>query len=315
MTRNSGSQSLINQGVSIVLGTYNRKKFLQLTIDSVRKEIASLKFPCEIIVIDGGSTDGTLGWLLKQKDIITIIQHNHGAWQGKKIQRRSWGYFMNLGFKCAQYKYICMLSDDCLVVPGAIRNGYNLFEEELTKGSNTGGVAFYWRNWPDQELYWVGLTLDGKMTINHGMYLNKALQEVGYLDENFHFYFADGDLCLKIWSKGYKIIDSGNSYIEHYSHANIAVRNSNIQQQNEDWAHYLQKWQNIFYDPEQADTGNNIKKEFFDPDKTYRKFKSLHFLNIRHHIVYHAQKYFPRKLISVIKSIFNKTKKHVNIRK
>ena len=31
----------------------------------------------EIIVIDGGSTDGTCDWLAKQRDILTIIQPNY----------------------------------------------------------------------------------------------------------------------------------------------------------------------------------------------------------------------------------------------
>lgn len=62
--------------ISIVLGSYNRLEFIKLAIKSIRNEIINLN--SEIIVIDGGSTDVTLNWLLKQKDIITIIQHNRG---------------------------------------------------------------------------------------------------------------------------------------------------------------------------------------------------------------------------------------------
>ena len=63
--------------ISAVLGTYNRLKFLKLTIDSIRKELEDIQH--EIIVVDGGSTDGTLKWLFKQKDIISIIQNYKGA--------------------------------------------------------------------------------------------------------------------------------------------------------------------------------------------------------------------------------------------
>lgn len=260
-----------NSGISIILGTYNRKKFIQLTIDSIRDEIARSDFPCEIIVVDGGSTDGTLPWLSEQGDIITIIQHNRGTWRGKKIQRRSWGYFMNLGFKCAQYKYICMLSDDCLVVPNAIVNGYNLFEEKNKKGENIGAVAFYWRNWPDDEKFHVKCTIKDKMMVNHGLFLSEAIRSVNYIDEDsYKFYCADGDLALKLWNSGYIIIDSKNSLIEHYSHANIGVRESNTNYFKDDLKAKINKWNGVFYPLNSDLNGSEIKLDTL-VDKEFAK--------------------------------------------
>jgi len=260
--------------ISVVLGTYNRLSFLKLTIESIRAGLENLSR--EIFVIDGGSTDGTTQWLIKQKDIVTMVQHNRGKWNGKPIERRSWGYFMNLGFRSAQGKYVCMLSDDCLVVPGAIINGYNLFEEELAKGKKVGAVAFYWRNWPEQEKYWVGITLGNKMFVNHGMYLKRVLEDVNYIDEEtYHFYHADGDLCLKLWQNGYECIDSPNSYVEHYSHANKQVRTSNLDKQKKDWNNYLNKWKGIFYDDKLNNIGGWLEKEFDDNSKSYKKFESI----------------------------------------
>ncbi len=261
--------------VSIVLGTYNRLSFLKLAIDSIRKELKDVKH--EIIVVDGGSNDGTMNWLCRQKDIISIIQHNRGTWNGKKIERRSWGYFMNLGFRAAGGKYICMLSDDCLVIPGAIKNGVALFEKKLSAGEKTGAVAFYWRNFPEQKKYWVGLTLGNKIFVNHGLYLKKALEEVSFIDdETCAFYFADGDLCLKLWQNGYTCIDSPESFIEHYSHANLEVRNSNSEKVKADWKNYLSKWENIFYDPKLKNIGSWIEKEFYDKTETHKTFLEQH---------------------------------------
>ncbi len=255
--------------VSIVLGSYNRKAFLKSTIKSVREN--KISYDYEIIVIDGGSDDGSLEWLLKQKDIITIIQYNRGTFQGKEIKRKSWGYFMNLGFKCAKGEYILMISDDCLILPESINNGIKHFDNLRSLGKKIGALAFYWRNWPEQIEYMVGLTFN-KIFVNHGLYLKAALEEIGYIDEEYYiFYHADGDLCLRLYDKGYEVLASENSYIEHYSHANLKVRKSNFLLQSEDWEKYLLRWKNIINSSSEIII-HKIDKHYEDQSKTYRKF-------------------------------------------
>ena len=90
--------------ISIVLATYNRFNFLRKCIQTLRNELHNIEN--EIIIIDGGSTDGTLDWLIKQKDITTIIQYNSGIFNKKIIEKKSWGYFMNTAFKACHNEYI-----------------------------------------------------------------------------------------------------------------------------------------------------------------------------------------------------------------
>lgn len=258
-------------GISVVLGSYNRHAFLKAAIESVRTN--GISVPYEIIVVDGGSTDGSINYLAKQRDVITIIQHNRGTWRGKPIERKSWGYFMNLGFKCAQGKYILMISDDSLVVSGSIMKGYDLAENLLAQGRKIGAVAFYWRNWPDQDEYWVGLTLGDKMFVNHGMYLREAIERVGWIDEvHYNFYHADGDLCLKLWQKGYEVVDCPEAFVEHFSHANNPVRKSNLERQKSDWSTYLDRWTGIYYDPEKQNIGDWNVLAFKDQHHTTLRF-------------------------------------------
>lgn len=230
--------------VSVVIGTYNRLRFLKATLESVRDELCDLRH--EIIVVDGGSTDGTLPWLVEQKDTISIVQHNRGEWRGRPIERRSWGYFMNLGFKCAQADAICMLSDDCVVVPRAIRNGLLVFRAHVNGGERVGGVAFYWRNWPTEQDFRVGFTWGGKMFVNHGLYSREALEAVGYVDESsFGFYHADGDLGLRMWEDDLICIDSPHSFVEHYADATPLVRSGNLAGQRADWKTYEGRWSHL----------------------------------------------------------------------
>lgn len=234
--------------ISMVIGSFNRCKLLQLCIEAVRTELENEDY--EIIVVDGGSTDGTVEWLTAQKDIITIIQHNRGEWRGKALKRKPWAYFMNLAFKCASGKYVCMLSDDSLIVPGAITNGLDLFDEMLDQGVKLGGVAFYFRDYPLRKKYAVAVNV-GNLYVNHGLYLKAAMEEVGYCDEDYHFYFSDTDFVLKMKAAGYKFIPSKTSFVEHYFEATPEIRASNNDDRKEqDRRRLIEKWAGVAYPKE-----------------------------------------------------------------
>jgi GT2 family glycosyltransferase len=221
----------------VVIGTLNRRWYLKRALASVRAEMS---FPeAEIIVVDGGSDDGSLRWLVKQEDVTTIVQHNRGRTGEDGGPRRSWGYFMNLGFRSASAPYICMLSDDCLVVPGAIRNGLQRFGES----DDVGAVAFWWRNWPVNSGYCVGHTFGDNLFVNHGMFRREALAEIGFADEEeFGFYHGDGDLALRLREAGWACTDSPSSFVEHFANANVSQRRVNEDTERRDWAAFERRW-------------------------------------------------------------------------
>jgi GT2 family glycosyltransferase len=266
-----------NIEISIILGTYNRISYLNKLITNIRNQNISVKY--EIIIIDGGSNDGTIDWLKGQKDVITIIQHNRGKKpDGSVIKRQSWGYFMNLGFKIAQGKYLLLLSDDCLLVPDAINNGYSQFERLLNQGKNIGGLAFYWRDWPEKKNYYVIKLFDRKLLmVNHGLFLRNAVEEVGWIEENdYDFYCADSDLACKLWDAGFIILPSENSFVEHFSHANMKVRKSNLISKTKDFSTLYRKWEGKFYTKGGSEGElSYIKHE--DTFNTYKKFPKYYY--------------------------------------
>ena len=204
----------------------------------------------EIIAVDGGSDDGSISWLARQKDIISIIQHNRGKWNGDIVQQRSWGYFMNLAFKCAQGKYICMISDDSLLVPSSLRNGIEAFESMLATGKKIGALAFYWRNWPTYSRYFV-IKVKKQSYLNHGLFLREALKKVGYINEDdYYFYCADIDLTFRLRAAGYGVEATSRALVEHSQHVNRKVRQANKGKNKERLAHdemALQRNWNSFF--------------------------------------------------------------------
>jgi glycosyltransferase involved in cell wall biosynthesis len=264
--------------VSVVLGSYNRRAFLEAALESVRNN--GMDFRYEIIVVDGGSIDGSIKYLARQKDVITIIQHNRGEFRGRKLDRRNWGYFMNLGFKITQGKYILMVSDDSLVVPGSVKNGVEEFENRLAKGEKIGALAFYWRNTPQIKRYSV-MKYCERVFVNHGLYLRSAVEETGWIDEiNYKFYAADIDLCLRMDQCGHKTESCKTAIVEHYALDEETVREGNLAEAktNNDVGHLISRWSKAYGYPDNTDFEQLVSFDYLDyvdPHQTVRKFPKV----------------------------------------
>jgi len=113
--------------ISIVSGTYNRLSHLRGMIESVRAQIPR-HIDYEIVIVDGGSTDGTIDWLRKQSDVRLL---EHGALRGA-IKA-----FCD-GAEIARGDYVVMANDDIEFHPLSLMRAVAYLETHRT----CGGVAF-----------------------------------------------------------------------------------------------------------------------------------------------------------------------------
>ncbi len=95
--------------VSVIIPTYNRADYIVETLETV---LAQTHAPCEIIIVDNGSTDDTLDRLEPYADVVRIIQEAQNGMGG--------AYARNTGIKNAQGDCIAILDSDDLWHPSKL---------------------------------------------------------------------------------------------------------------------------------------------------------------------------------------------------
>jgi len=204
----------------IVIATYNRLAFLKKTIDSIKNQTTK---PYEIIVADGGSTDGTIGFLKNRKDITSVFQ---GELLG--VAKAN-----NLVWREIQCKYTCWLSDDTIVVNRSL----DLALEILEKEPDIGLVGLKMRDVVGNSRplvgYGGGISQFGILNCNHAVMPFSVLKSVGFFNEDYRSYGVDPDLTASILCLGKKVVMTKKIGVLHFrpyaQHENVKehVRKSN----------------------------------------------------------------------------------------
>lgn len=113
----------MNKKVGIVVVTYNRLTLLQEEIEALRNQTYK---DYQIIVVNNSSTDGTLEWLQKQEDIITITQGNVGG---------AGGFYTGMRYAVENgYEYCWVMDDDVICDPNALKELYDGYHKKENIG-------------------------------------------------------------------------------------------------------------------------------------------------------------------------------------
>jgi GT2 family glycosyltransferase len=178
--------------LSVVIGTYNRIDVLKQCLDSL---IGKIQITNEIIVIDAGSTDGTLDYLEHLQGIRLVCD------QVLLGQAKS----LNQVFRSLKSKYVCWLSDDNIVINAMLDLAVRIMEENPKIG--LVGLKVKDINGSNTSLpYLGGIWQSGVLTCNQGLLRTSLVQKLGGFDEEFRDYGIDGDLTTRVLLEGYKVV-------------------------------------------------------------------------------------------------------------
>ena len=196
--------------ISIVVPTFNRLAQLTRCIDKIRQNVAC---PLEVVVVDGGSTDGTRAWLAEQDDLKVILEEKReGAVRA-----------FNKGFRTATGHYVMWLNDDAYPLAGAVEAAVEMIERPDL--ADVGIVAFY-HNWHNERNVLDRVEHDGSTYelchvrgypyANFGLIQRELLAKIDFADERFYFFGFDPDLSLKVQlDEGLKVVGCRRALVHH----------------------------------------------------------------------------------------------------
>ena len=205
-----------NRSVSVIIPTYNRLESLRKCLNALScQTLLSENF--EVIVIDDGSSDGTINHLKGQKKTLKI---NFSYYSQPNLGP---GAARNLGIKKAKGELIVFTDDDCVADPNWLEALVNSLPDDR-QCAGIGGVIVRQQN----DL--ISKYIDDTQTMNHpiknntvqylvtanALYRLSCLLEVNGFDTRITWPGGeDPDLSFRLLDQGYYFITSSLPIIRH----------------------------------------------------------------------------------------------------
>lgn len=213
--------------VSIIIVNWNGQRFLEKNLSSVFSQTYQA---FEVILVDNGSTDGSLELVRVNFTDVIIIENKENLGFAKAN---------NQGIEIAQGKYIATLNNDTEVDKGWLKtlivtaesssNDIGMWAPKILsiqdpkKIDSVGGLLIYrdgiargrGRLEEDNGKY-------DKMeeilfpSACSAIYLKDMLDEIGYFDEDFFAYCEDTDLGLRARLAGWKAVSVPGAVVYHH---------------------------------------------------------------------------------------------------
>lgn len=258
--------------VSIVIPTRNGRARLERLLAGLER---TRYRPFEVVVVDNGSTDGSLEWLREQ-------QPSFGLEVIANRANRSFAESINQGVRASSGELVLLLNDDVepagpewlgLMVAtldgrGAACVGARLVYPRRPGLDNAGDDAFADLVLQHRGIHFVGEGEGVPRPRNLGagedplspaaravsevpavtaacmLVEREALERAGLLDEGYRYGTEDTDLCLRLGERGRRIVYDGRAVLFHHEFAtqNVAGREAKRRNRAHNRRRFVDRW-------------------------------------------------------------------------
>lgn len=237
--------------VSIVMSTRNRAELLYQCLQSI---LAHVSIPYELIIADNCSTDATAQLLAKVEGIKTF----------KNEQDLEYLLSVNKAASMTKGKYLLLLNNDIILSPQSIdhllrtiesypgcgavgcklvRPDGSLQEAGSIIWADGSGLA-YGRNDPNPMSPEYSFVREVDYCSAACLLVRRELWERlgGYDPRYVPAYYEDSDLCLGLWSLGYKVVYQPAALVFHYEFGSRSIKTA-MKMMEKNSKKFLEKWQ------------------------------------------------------------------------
>lgn len=219
--------------VSIIMPTYNGLELLKISIPSILKT----RYPnIEVIVVENGSSDGSVSFLSKVYPQVSIISLK---------ENKGMVFAYNLGCSVAHGSLVSFLNNDMEVDPDwllplvlAMENNESVAScdskyldyYERDKFDQAGAAGRFTDKYGNTENRGSDEIDKGQFNIHgevfHALALFKKdlIMKVGGFDESFFAYYDETDLCWRLHRLGYKVLFVPESIVYHMGSVSASER-------------------------------------------------------------------------------------------
>lgn len=218
--------------VTVVIPNYNGIKYIRGCMDSLRSQEGG---PFDILVIDNGSTDGSLEVLKEEYREARVIPLSENT---------GFDHAVNLGIKESKTPYVILLNNDTITKPGFVQ----ALVEAIEESEDIFSVSSMMLSMQDESIIddagdgycalgWAYARGKGRPAAKYGkkveifaacagaaIYRKTIIEEIGYFDETHFAYLEDIDIGYRARIYGYRNIYEPRAKVIHAGSATSGSR-------------------------------------------------------------------------------------------